>query len=89
MTLPEATVNAIDVPVEIKEVMPGRQFALTLTFHAGFQVTQMEPVILTIKTSDPKNPVIKAPVRQNLLPNPHEIGLPGLHRGPVPPTRPQ
>lgn len=88
MTLSEPAVNANDVPVEMKEVVPGHQFTLTLTFPAGFQVAQGEQVGLTVKTSDPKYPVINVPVHQSLPADPRDIGLPTPHRGPMPPAPP-
>jgi hypothetical protein len=88
MTLSDPAVNADNVPVTIREVLPGRQFTLSLSFPAGFRIARGEQVNLTVTTSDPKNPVLRLPIRQNMLPSSQEVGLPTHHRGPVPPVPP-
>ena len=88
MTLSAPAVNAENVGIDLKEVLPGRQFTVSLNFPAGFRVSQGEQVNLTVRTSDPKNPVLTLPVRQNAAQDMRQIGLPGHHRGPVPPTGP-
>jgi len=64
LTLSEPGVNAKDVDVQMKETEPGRQFTLTLTFPAGFEIAQGESVELSVKSSHPQFQVIKVPVRQ-------------------------
>ena len=86
LALFEPSLNGNVVGVEIKEVVPGRQFTLICTFPPGFQVPQDGQVNLTVKTSDPQHPVITLPVRQGVWTGPRDIGLPALHRGPVPPS---
>jgi hypothetical protein len=88
LILSEPVVTAEGVALELKEVVPGRQFTLTLIFPAGFQVAQGREVELTVKSSDSSYPVIKVPVHQGLHTGPGDIGLPGHHRGPVPPSPP-
>jgi hypothetical protein len=86
LALSEPSLNGNDVGIEIKELAPGHQFTLTCTFPSGFQVPQSGHVNLTVKTSDPQHPVIQVPVYQGVWTGPRDIGLPALHRGPVPPT---
>ena len=86
LALQEPSLSGSDVGVEIKEVVPGRQFTLSCTFPPGFQVPQGGQVNLSVKTSDPQHPVIRVPVYQGVWTGPRDIGLPGQHRGPVPPV---
>jgi hypothetical protein len=64
LTLSEPTVNAKDVDVQLKEIQPGRMFSATLTFPEGFEMPQGQTVALSIKSSNPRFPVIKVPVLQ-------------------------
>jgi hypothetical protein len=60
------TAAKIDVPgadVEIKELQPGREFELNLTFPAGFQLPEGREAALTITLSNPQTPVLKVPLR--------------------------
>jgi hypothetical protein len=61
--LTKATIDVPDAGVEIKEVKPGRQFALNLSFPAGFQLPPDREATLTIMTSNPQTPVLKVPLR--------------------------
>jgi hypothetical protein len=88
VTLSEPAINASGVELEIKDVAPGHQFAVTATFPAGFQVIPGERIELSIKSSDPKHPFIKVSVFQALLNSRQDIGLPMHHRGPQPPPPP-
>jgi hypothetical protein len=78
--LSDPAVSAKDVDVQVKEILPGRQYTLMLTFPAGFQIPQGGQVDLTVQTSDPKYPVLKVPIYQGLY-----SGPPVSHRGPMPP----
>jgi hypothetical protein len=64
LTLSEPAVSAKDVDVQMKEVEPGRQFALTLTFPTGFEIASGESVELSVKSSHSQFQVIRVPVRQ-------------------------
>ena len=64
LTLSDPEVNAKDVSVGLNTVAPDRQFAVTLSFPAGFQLPEAGLVELSVKTSDEKHPVIKVPIRQ-------------------------
>ncbi len=88
LALSEPAVTAEGVGLELKEVVPGRQFTLSLSFPAGFQAPEGREIDLVVKTSDPKYPVITVPVHQGLRAGQGGIGLPGHHRGPVPPAPP-
>jgi len=85
--LSDPVVNVAGVNVDLKEVMPGRQFTLSLNFPAGFQAAASEPVFVTAKTSNPKNPVVRIPIYQGRRSGPPDLDLPNLHRGPVPPPQ--
>jgi hypothetical protein len=86
LTLSEPAVNASGVDVQIKEVQPGKQFTLSMTFPAGFQVVQGQQVELNVHSSNPDFALIKVPVRQMLRP-PQTQPRP-LYRGPTPPPMP-
>lgn len=88
LTLSEAAVNAPDVDVQIKEVPPGSQFTVTLTFPAGFRMASAGGVAFSVKTSQPQMPVIKVPVRQAVRPPADRVQPPADYRGPMPPQVP-
>ena len=73
LTLSEPTVNAEGVDVQIKELAPGRQFTVMLVFPAGFELSRERDVDLSIKTTNPRYPVIKVPVRPVTPPVPHAM----------------
>lgn len=86
LTVSDAEVSAPGVAAEVKEVLPGRQFAIMMKFPAGFEIAQGENVELTVKTSNAQFPLIKVPVRQMARPAP---GMPRqirTLRRPAPPT---
>ena len=60
LTLSDPAVSAGDVGVDLREILPHRQFTLALTCPSGFQVPQGGQVELSVKTSDPKYPVIES-----------------------------
>jgi hypothetical protein len=68
LSLTEATVNAPGVEVQIKESQPGHMFTALATFPQGFEIPAGQPVALTMKSSNPKYPVVKVPITQ--LPRP-------------------
>ncbi len=80
LKLSEPTINVPGVEVEIRENQPGKSFSPMLAFPQGFQVPPGQPVELSFKTSNPRFPVVKVPVRQML--RPHAAILPA----PRPPT---
>jgi len=64
LALSEAAVNAKGVAVDLKEVQPGRDFTLAVSFPAGFGMAPGEKVELSVKSNHPQYPVIKVPVIQ-------------------------
>ena len=68
MKVTEAAVNAEGVTVQINESQPGKLFLLTVNFPANFHAPPGEPLVLTVKTSHPKRPIIKIPVVQSAAP---------------------
>ncbi len=68
ITLSEPTVNGAGVEVELKEVVPGRHFAVTLTFPQGFENAPGQKAELTVKSSLPLMPLLKVPILQTPRP---------------------
>lgn len=64
LALSEAAVNAKGVAVDLKEVQPGRDFTLAVSFPAGFELAPGEKVELSVKSNHPQFPMIKVPVIQ-------------------------
>ena len=77
LTLSDATVNYPGVSVEIKEMQPGRTFNAMVSFPQGFELKPGEQLEVTMKSSNPKMPVVKVPVSQ--MPHPaHAVVPPGI-----------
>ena len=64
LTLSEPEVNVPGVEATIRELQPGKSFAAMLAFPQGFLVPPGQQVQLTVKSSNPKVPVVKVPVMQ-------------------------
>ena len=64
LTLSEPMVNAQGVETQIKETEAGRKFAALVTFPQGFEIPPGQHVELTVKSSNPKFPVVKVPITQ-------------------------
>ena len=64
LTLSDPAVNAQGVGTQIKEVQPGRSFSVLVTFPQGFETTPGQQVELTVKSSNPKFPLVRVPVTQ-------------------------
>ena len=64
LKLSDAAVSVKGIDVEIKETQPGRLFTALVAFPKGFQTTPGQPVTVTIKSSNPRLPLIKVPVEQ-------------------------
>jgi hypothetical protein len=73
MALSEPAVNATGVDVQLREVLPGRQFAATLTFPQGFEITTGQKAELSIKSSLPLVPALKVPILQTPRPAPPKV----------------
>jgi hypothetical protein len=86
LALSEAAVNAKGVEVDLKEVQPGRDFTLAVSFPAGFEMAPGEKVELSVKSNHPQFPMIKVPVIQP--PRPASLFDP-LGTPAVPPTSSQ
>jgi hypothetical protein len=98
LTLSEPSINAPGIDVQIREVIPGRQFTVTATFPAGFEMADGRDLELTVKTSNPQHPNVVVPVRQAATrsfqrarpggpPRP-SAGLPAIPAIPAPPPPP-
>jgi hypothetical protein len=64
LTLSDAVVNAPGVEVQIREISPGRQFSVTATFPEGFKIPPGADLRVSLKTSDPRFPVVDVPVHE-------------------------
>lgn len=73
VTLSEPKINADGVTVQVSERQPGRQFNLIADFPQGFQSKPGQNIQLTVKSSNPKYPLIIIPVIQ---PMPATIPVP-------------
>jgi hypothetical protein len=60
----DAAINIPGATVSLKESQPGRLYTLALNIPAGFQADPTQKPEVTVKSSDPKNPVIRIPVFQ-------------------------
>ena len=81
----EPRVGATGVDVQLKEVVPGRKFSATLTFPQGFEILQGQRAELSIKTSHPLMPLLRAPIfqppgRVNPRPQPPPAPAPQVKR---------
>jgi hypothetical protein len=68
LTLSEPAMNVPGVDVRIEEKAAGRTFVALAAFPQGFELKPGQAIELTVKTSNPKQPLIKVPVTQ--LPHP-------------------
>ena len=64
LRLSEPTVNVPGVGVEIREVEPGKSFIAQLAFPQGFVTPPDRQVEFSIKTGNPKLPLVRVPVKQ-------------------------
>ena len=80
LQLSEPTVNVPGAEAQIREMQPGKSFAAVVTFPEGFQVSPGQQVELSVKSSNPKFPLLKVPVMQMPRPAPP--------RAPTPPPAP-
>jgi copper(I)-binding protein len=66
--LSEPAVNVPGVEAQIKEMQPGKSFIAMLAFPQGFEIPRGMQVALSVKSSNPRFPVVKVPIMQ--LPRP-------------------
>jgi hypothetical protein len=64
LTLSEPVVSVPGVEATIRELQPGRSFAAMLAFPQGFLIPPGQHVELSVKSSNPRFPVLKVPVMQ-------------------------
>ena len=82
--LSEPVVNVPGVGAQIKETQPGKSFIAMLAFPQGFEIPRGLNVELSVKSSNPRYPLVKVPVMQ--LPRPY---LPPAAAVPVALPRPR
>jgi hypothetical protein len=84
LALSEAGINIPGVKVEMKELQPGRLYALTPVFPRGFELPSGQRVEVSVKTNHPRYPVIRVPVVQSRpvvrRPAPVVVGRPTVVR---------
>jgi len=81
LKLSDPVVNVAGVEAEIKEMQPGKSFTALLAFPQGFQIPPGQQVELSVKSSNPKFPVVKVLVVQTPRPTPPPVR-------PTPPVKP-
>lgn len=68
ITLSDASINKEGATLQVKDLLPnqvpGRQFNVTATFPTGFLIQPSDNILATVKTSNPKYPLITIPVKQ-------------------------
>ena len=91
LTLAEPTINAEGVGVQINMAQTNKVYIAQLDFPIGFRVPADKPVVFTVKTSLPSQPLISIPVLQLSPPTapgqPPTIGpgpSPGFPGAPIP-----
>jgi len=77
------------VSVQMKEIQPGRQYALTVGFPAGYQAPPGGPVEITVKSSHPQYKLIKIPIMQPAAPLQPAFAAPKPMPQPRPPISAQ
>jgi hypothetical protein len=70
LKLSDAAVNVEGVTVQTTETQPGKLFTLNVTFPTNFQSHVEKPMELTVKTSNPRHPVLHVPFIQAAMPTP-------------------
>jgi hypothetical protein len=77
LQLSDPAVNVPEVTAQIREMQPGKSFTALVAFPQGFQVPPGQQVELTVKSSNPKYPLLKVPIMQ--------MPRPALPPAPTPP----
>lgn len=67
LALSEPSVNAPGATASIVVSQPGQVFMATVDFAKGFVAPVGSPVEVTVKTDNPREPVVKIPVRQSAV----------------------
>jgi copper(I)-binding protein len=89
LTLSEPAVNVPGVGTEIREMQAGKSFTAQLAFPQGFMVPPGQQVEFSVKTSNPKIPLVKVPVRQLARPPGAALSaLPAAAAAPAPTPAP-
>lgn len=68
LTLSDPKVNVQGVSAEIREHQPGKSFSAMVGFPKGFEILPGQQVEFSVKTSNPRFPEVKVPVRQMARP---------------------
>jgi hypothetical protein len=65
LTVSQPVADAPGLRVSLRELQPGRQFVLTTSFPAGFQLPPGKNIQVRMTTSDPRIPTLTIPVFQD------------------------
>ena len=87
LQLSEPVFNVPGVDIQIREVQPGRAFTALLAFPQGFQAPPGQPIEMSVKSSNPKFPLVKVQVLQIPRPAPPP-GIPAPPAVSAPPVSP-
>jgi hypothetical protein len=75
MQVSDVAVNIPDLLPQLRQIVPGKTFSVSITFPKGFTLPPNVPAELTFKTTHPHAPTIKVPITQ--LPRTTTVGIPG------------
>ncbi len=70
LVLSDPAVSDPKVSLQMKELQPGRYFNAMLAFPQGYEIARDQQVEFSVKTSNPKVPIVKVPILQQPRPTP-------------------
>jgi hypothetical protein len=73
LVLSDARVNVEGAAVRVQEPQPGKFFTVMVDFPAGFKIKPDQKVEVSMKSDNPKYPLIKVPVIQAQPPAPSAV----------------
>jgi hypothetical protein len=68
LALSEPAVNVRGATVELNQLQPGRLFSLMVSFPAGFEMPLGQKAEVTVRSNNPRFPLIKVPILQPQVP---------------------
>lgn len=88
LLLTDPSINVPGVDIKLNEIQPGRVFNVTLSFPQGFTAPPGGPLALTLKSSNPRMPVVNVPVNQQPRPFVPQARPSAPQRPPAPASSP-
>lgn len=64
LSLSDPVVNSQGVETQLKVNQPGRSFSVVATFPQGFEIPAGQQLELSVKTTNPRQPLLKVPITQ-------------------------